>query len=117
MSHVLNDVELKVTLYVFTSIILYCFGVFVGFLIGDRKKSQEARTIYRKKTTRYILILYLFCMLLFLLEYIICIVKFGTIPILSADIETMRFEFPVNGYIHLLAILSYPLFTIKLSIN
>lgn len=108
LSDVLNDVNVKVTLYVFGALILYCFGVFMGFLIGDRKKSQDARIVYRKKTTRYILILYIFCMILFLLEYIICIIKFGTIPILSADIETMRFEFPVNGYIHLLAILSYP---------
>ena len=93
---------------------MYAFGVLVGFIVGNRKKVNNYVIKYSVNLTTYVFILYLFSMSLFLFEYIICIIKFGTIPILSSDIETLRFEFPVNGYIHLLAILSYPLLFILL---
>lgn len=104
----------KVTFYVFLSMLLYVVGVFVGFIIGNKKVFSNNVVKYRNNITHYILLMYLVSMALFLLEYVICILKFGTIPLLSSDIETLRFEFPVNGYIHLLAILSYPLLFILL---
>ena len=113
-SDVLLIPNYKVSLYVLLSMCMYAFGVLVGFLLGDRKKAKNYIIKYSHNLTTYIFILYLFSMTLFLFEYVVCVIKFGTIPILSADIETLRFEFPVNGYIHLFAILSYPLLFILL---
>lgn len=113
-SDVLLYTNYKVTLYVILSMCMYAIGVLVGIVLGDRKKAKNYMIKYSHNLTVYIFMLYLFCMLLFLFEYIICIIKFGTIPILSPDIETLRFEFPVNGYIHLLAILSNPFLFILL---
>jgi oligosaccharide repeat unit polymerase len=113
-SDVLLMPNYKVTLYVLLSMCMYAFGTLVGFIIGDRKKAKNYIIKYSKNLTTYIFVLYLFSMTMFLFEYVICLKNFGTIPILSSDIETLRFEFPVNGYIHLLAIMSYPLLFILL---
>lgn len=112
----LNNATLELAFYVSLSILLYLIGVFAGIFLVIKKYTGKAliEIRYTKNISQIIILIYLLCLILFFIEYLNFILKFGTIPLLSPQVEILRFEFPINGYIHLLAILNYPLIFILL---
>lgn len=108
LASVLVNSSFELTFYVVLSMTMYSIGVLIGFA-SEKFIMPNFRKAYNPKISKYVVFSYLISISLFLLEYANCIGIHGTIPILSNDAELLRFEFPINGYIHLLAILNYPL--------
>ncbi|ELI3479186.1 oligosaccharide repeat unit polymerase [Vibrio cholerae] len=97
--------------YLITSI----FSLTVGVAIGVRKINTGKLTLYniedtptkiinRKKIEIFAMISCMLSTVAYIYEHVIFYYKFGSLPILNAEFELLRLDFPVSGYIHILAL-------------
>jgi oligosaccharide repeat unit polymerase len=100
---------LELTSYLVSCIIMYLLGG--GLSTFFVKKSDSIYSINMIPLNKLFYVRVLSNSFL-MYEFISFFIKFNSFPVFMDDIEFVRLNFSVNGYIHLIGILSYPLFLI-----
>jgi oligosaccharide repeat unit polymerase len=92
-------------------VFLFAFSAFFGILI-NRFNTQKIINInyvamFSKKGFFVIWALYIFSLLFFIYEHYVFYTTFNAFPIQLYDFEIKRLLFALNGYVHLIAMMSY----------
>jgi len=100
-----------VNIYLLTTVLIFAFSSFFGIFM-NRCSTQKIINInyevmFSKKGFFLIWALYIFSTLFFIYEHYVFYASFNAFPIQLFDFEIKRFLFPVNGYVHLIAMMSY----------
>jgi hypothetical protein len=105
-----NAISVVTPIYlVFVSVCLIAF-IIPGILFQPkREKIFFSNVNYKKDYIFFIKAIYFISLFTNLYEYFYFFQRFGNIPILLADFEVKRLLFPINGYVHLIAMLHFPL--------
>jgi oligosaccharide repeat unit polymerase len=113
----ISEPSLEFVMFTAFSIALSYFGVFLGInlkraapLINTRKK----QTCTSSKKRAALVILYFCTILFFLFEFLNFYTRYGNIPLFLNELETARFDFAYNGYVHMIALSSSTILTILL---
>jgi len=92
-------------------LLLFLLSATLGFVLNlfKCKKSITIDYSYRLSKLGFCFLwgMYFFSCGVYLLEHYIFFVRFGSVPIGLIDFEIKRLLFPVNGYMHLVAIMNY----------
>ncbi|MDE9781021.1 O-antigen ligase [Escherichia marmotae] len=91
-------------------LILNIFGMLLGVILGSRLKFRS-KTKEISFTPKFIpnsnrnLVILLLCIstLFFVFEHVVFFEKYGSLPIFNSNFEILRMEFPISGYIHIIA--------------
>lgn len=94
------------------TILYFLFSIlsfWTGLDIAKRLKVKRKKTNqhYKSKALSILWAAYGISIVFLLIEYIHFYYHHGTIPIFSQNVEYLRFEFGINGYTHLIAMLNY----------
>jgi len=107
----LSDTVSGVNIYLLTIVFLFAFSAFFGIFI-NRCSTQKMINInyvvmFSKKGFFLIWALYIFSLLFFIYEHYVFYASFNAFPIQLYDFEIKRLLFALNGYVHLIAMMSY----------
>lgn len=93
--------------YVFLSLILFILGIIFAIKIKLRIKKNPTLIKKSKLVILTIWFFYFISLFLYIYEHFHFYKIYGSVPILNPAFEVLRFKFPINGYIHLLAMMNY----------
>jgi oligosaccharide repeat unit polymerase len=96
-------------IYVFVSIFLYLLGIIFASKMKINKIKTE-KNIFIKRSKKFIVIVWFFYVVsifIFIFEHYHFYKLYGSVPILNPAFEIIRFKFPINGYLHLIAMMNY----------
>ena len=102
--------EFLTIFYTFSSIFMFLLGSIVAMklkIVCIHLNNHRLKVIHRKNVILVVWVLYLLSLSLFIYEHLHFYKVYNTIPIFSPMFEILRFEFPINGYIHLIAMMNY----------
>ncbi|MGF1867385.1 oligosaccharide repeat unit polymerase [Enterovibrio norvegicus] len=99
----------------FETIILLSVGVFtcsIAIFLGGGSNIISSEYLDGKysisKSMLYLLwLLYFVSILFYIFEHVVFYIRFGGVPISLIDFEIKRLVFPISGYVHLVAMMSY----------
>lgn len=107
LANSISKPTISTILYVWFAIALYTAGVLVGPMFARRRLKAKCTATSHKRFFSVLWVLYAVAVLCFIFEHIVFVARFGSIPVLQPNFEVLRFEFPVNGYIHTIAVMNY----------
>jgi len=102
LSYSIAPVSLDTVVYVILCIIMFALGLVAANLRTKKGfVDVDVRTPYK-----WIWPFFFVGISIYALEYVVFVARFGNLPILLPDFENRRFDFPLNGYLHLMAMAS-----------
>jgi oligosaccharide repeat unit polymerase len=107
LSKSIQDPSYITTIYIYLSVFLYCVGIYIGGYVARHTKEKERKKITSIRAVRILWALYFVSCSFFIIEHLYFIMRFGRPPIYLSNFETLRFALPINGYIHLVAVMNY----------
>lgn len=101
--------EIYTSIYIISAMLAYVLGVFFGLHAGRKPMPEDVTAaVTGRASARHLLwAMYAFSTGLFVIEHLAFIKTYGTIPILHPDMEVLRLNFAINGYIHMIAMMSF----------
>ncbi|HCB2209238.1 TPA: oligosaccharide repeat unit polymerase [Citrobacter farmeri] len=95
-------------------LVLNIFFMIAGVILGSRLKFHGncKDVIFSKKLNprsqrNIVLFMMLISTFFFLLEHMIFLDKYGSLPIFNPNFEVLRMDFPVSGYMHIIAMAGF----------
>lgn len=104
--------DFRTAFYLLICLFFMALGIICGSQLKFTGRSKPVPFIPSLSPVRqrlFVLLLLIVSTLFFLFEHLVFIRKYGTFPVFNPEFEVLRMNFPVSGYVHIIAMAGFVL--------